>query len=522
MVRAADSERMKLDFAMTERQYADVHRRLFGPSPKEFGGSDPERGFLATIVTATGLNRRTLLLGEVIEPLPGDVRWVPGRGLVMSHHYYSRAISSAQSLSGTGLINVHSHPGPHAGTAPPGPSGPDLASDAMELFAVSRALGSGRPIAAAIASPGGGLSVREYLFKQPSTVAEARKRQFGPKGAKIVFATHIRIVGPHVLLRNANPNQNSADQDVDIDATNSSALLWGVPGQRVLAELTVGLAGLGGVGGMLTEYLARLGVGKLVLVDYDRLERANLNRSQGVSRAETQNETAKVVVYERIARGAATAPRFQVSAFRESVAEPAGLKPLLDCDLIIGAADDAFARQVLDHVAYAHLIPVIDGGTILRADTATMKFKAGKSQVATAGPSHPCLECQGVYTQEEATVARESAEWGRYLEVGEGNPGVREEDVRAPSVICNNGLVASLIGLRLLTLVLQLAPRAAGTQRYYVEDGILTWGAVMECKSDCLKRSWIGKGDQHYIPTGIDLRWKAMRAAEARGRRRDT
>ena len=81
---------------------------------------------------------------------------------------------------------------------------------------------------------------------------------------------------------------------------------------------------------------------------------------------------------------------------------------------------------------------------------------------------------QGVYNQEEATVAREDAEWGQYLEIV-GDARGDKKDLRAPSVICNNGLVASLIGLRLLSMALHLTPNAfVGTQRYYVEEGVLS------------------------------------------------
>jgi tRNA A37 threonylcarbamoyladenosine dehydratase len=135
--------------------------------------------------------------------------------------------------------------------------------------------------------------------------------------------------------------------------TESSALLWGEPGQRILAELTIGIAGLGGVGGILVEHVARPGIGSLVIVDYGRLEDGNFNRSQGATRAESRPQSPKVDVYPRIATEAATAPNFHVVKCRESVAEMEGLRPLLDCDLILAAADDALARQVLDHAAYA-------------------------------------------------------------------------------------------------------------------------------------------------------------------------
>jgi transposase len=114
--------------------------------------------------------------------------------------------------------------------------------------------------------------------------------------------------------------------------------------------------------------------------------------------------------------------------------------------------------------------------------------------IATAGPGHCCLECQGVYTQEEATAARESAVWGRYLDVADGNAD-RKKALRAPSVICNNGLVASLIGLRLLAVALGLTPKTvAGLQRYYIEEGVLGWGSIKECAPGCSKASWIGRG----------------------------
>ncbi len=43
---------------------------------------------------------------------------------------------------------------------------------------------------------------------------------------------------------------------------------------------TVGIAGLGGLGSAIAVALARIGVGKLVLVDFDVVEPSNLNRQQ--------------------------------------------------------------------------------------------------------------------------------------------------------------------------------------------------------------------------------------------------
>jgi sulfur carrier protein ThiS adenylyltransferase len=47
-----------------------------------------------------------------------------------------------------------------------------------------------------------------------------------------------------------------------------------------IKKSTVGIAGLGGLGSAIAIALARIGVGKLILVDFDRVEPSNLNRQQ--------------------------------------------------------------------------------------------------------------------------------------------------------------------------------------------------------------------------------------------------
>ncbi|MCU0562277.1 MAG: HesA/MoeB/ThiF family protein [Desulfobacterales bacterium] len=48
--------------------------------------------------------------------------------------------------------------------------------------------------------------------------------------------------------------------------------------QAALLRAQVGVVGLGGLGGTVTEILARMGVGRLTLIDGDRFEESNLNR----------------------------------------------------------------------------------------------------------------------------------------------------------------------------------------------------------------------------------------------------
>ena len=56
--------------------------------------------------------------------------------------------------------------------------------------------------------------------------------------------------------------------------------LLGADALSALSRSTVAVAGLGGVGGHCAEALARSGVGRLVLVDFDVVTESNLNRQQ--------------------------------------------------------------------------------------------------------------------------------------------------------------------------------------------------------------------------------------------------
>ena len=55
----------------------------------------------------------------------------------------------------------------------------------------------------------------------------------------------------------------------------------GLEGQMILLDATVAVVGCGGLGGWVAEALARMGVGRLMLIDGDVFEEDNLNRQLG-------------------------------------------------------------------------------------------------------------------------------------------------------------------------------------------------------------------------------------------------
>ncbi len=63
-----------------------------------------------------------------------------------------------------------------------------------------------------------------------------------------------------------------------INRYNRQLFLLGENSPQILADTTVMICGLGGVGGYILEGLARAGVGSFVLIDNDTFDTSNLNR----------------------------------------------------------------------------------------------------------------------------------------------------------------------------------------------------------------------------------------------------
>ena len=503
----------ELHFAMTEAVVEGVEAVLL-PS----GDRPPERGLIGLLHASTGRKRRTLLLREVIMPRPGEVTFDRRKGLLFSSGYKSRACTLA-GASGAGLIFVHTHPvWPGYESSFPRPSPEDSEADPRDLFALGMSLSAGAPLAAGILSDAGRWSVREYSFRFPGTVEEVHDPLFGAAAGAVTYASAVRIVGPELRKLPTSLSADGpagADGAIARDEQDSSVRLWGERGQRALASLRVGHVGAGGVGGILAEHTARLGVGEALFIDFDRLSLENFNRSQGASRNEAARGEFKVEVASRVASAASTAPQFKAGAIVGSVVEGNCIADLIDCDIILNAADSPWARQVLDHLAFAHLIPVVHGGTVLMGDPNTGRLIAGKSEVSATAPGHPCSECAGVYTRAEVSEAQEHpAARGRrrYLSIS-GAAKIDVAELRAPSVIAFNAIVAGLMELRLLAIALGTTGDAViGVQRFHVLEGTMDWALTERCRSECLRADTTALGDNYELPTGTDLDFALARA----------
>ena len=131
----------------------------------------------------------------------------------------------------------------------------------------------------------------------------------------------------------------------------------GMEGQAKLLRATAAIVGQGGLGGYVTEALARMGIGRLVLIDGDVFEEHNLNRQ--LLSAEAKLGAGKVqAASRRVAEinGAVEVISHAVMLDREN------LLPLLDgADVVVDALDRLPIRLILQDGARALGIPMVHG-----------------------------------------------------------------------------------------------------------------------------------------------------------------
>ena len=111
---------------------------------------------------------------------------------------------------------------------------------------------------------------------------------------------------------------------------------------KAFSEATVAVCGLGGLGSNIAIALARAGIGKLILIDFDRVDLTNLHRQQyqasqiGVYKTEALAENLKEI-----------APYILLEVHTERITEDNAVPLLKEADIICEAFDDAACKAML-------------------------------------------------------------------------------------------------------------------------------------------------------------------------------
>ncbi len=175
----------------------------------------------------------------------------------------------------------------------------------------------------------------------------------------------------------------------------------GLGGQIKLLHSTVGIVGAGGLGGFVLELLARMGVGKLIVIDGDSFSDSNLNRQ--LLATESTLQQPKV---EQAAKRIADINGSVEVEIHHCRGDLANMPEIFsDCDLVIDCLDNLPSRFDVEKVCQQLNIVMIHGA-----------IAGFIGQLAVIRPKRPLLST--IYSN----AAKNGTSQG--VEVQIGNPAV--------------------------------------------------------------------------------------------------
>jgi len=173
------------------------------------------------------------------------------------------------------------------------------------------------------------------------------------------------------ILKDEQAMQIARDEAVTIGQVYVHALMLGIypyrylrnresislEEQLLLAQARVAIVGAGGLGGQVILLLARVGVGNLTVIDYDRFDETNLNR-QALSNMEMLGKfksEAAIAIIGNIN------PGINILARPQRVDATNAEEILAGSDLVVDALDNVGDRFVIEKATQDLGIPLVHG-----------------------------------------------------------------------------------------------------------------------------------------------------------------
>lgn len=319
---------------------------------------------------STGLNRRTAIVYEVVLP-ENDERNLHGNAS-FEPRYLARSLRLAVERN-SGLAFMHSHTGP--GWQDTSPTDVQAERDVIAYPAGA----TGLPLVGMTIGSDGVWSARFW----ESSGAKMKQQ----------WCESVRVPGQQTYALHFNDNLLKPQPRREVLRRTFDT--WGTPAQNDISRMRIGIVGLGSVGCIVAEALARIGVSQMTLIDPDHVEEHNLDRL--LYGSEKDIGRPKVEMAAGFIKRHATTQAITVDSHQLSIQDRLAYNSALDCDLLFSCVDRPVARDVLNFIANAHLIPVIDGGVAVETDQRNGGFFSAHWRAHIITPYHQCMRCNRQY-----------------------------------------------------------------------------------------------------------------------------
>lgn len=234
--------------------------------------------------------------------------------------------------------------------------------------------------------------------------------------------------------------------------------------QELLHNSTVMVVGAGAIGNELIKNLALLGVGKIVIVDMDKIEQTNLTRSilyrmkdVGKYKSQAAAEAAMEINSD-----------VKAICLNQNIVTDIGLGVFRSMDIVLGGLDNREARLAINQSCYKVNKPWIDGA---------IEVLNGFARVFV--PPGPCYECTMTETDWKLINKRKSCALLTHDEMLEG---------KTPTTPTSSSIIAGVQVQEMLKILHndRNLPTLAG--KGYVFNGLTHDSFVVEyqLKYDCM------------------------------------
>lgn len=188
--------------------------------------------------------------------------------------------------------------------------------------------------------------------------------------------------------------------------------------QQKLMDSHVVIMGLGGLGSPVAIYLAAAGIGKLTLVDFDRVELSNLQR-QIIHSTQTIGQSKVESAAHRIQQ---INPLVETICINQKLSQQALENILPHASLLVDATDNFASRFMINRACYRSKTPLVSGAAIrMEGQVSVFDFQNDLS---------PCYRCL-------------------YDEQGDEETSCSETGVMAPMV----GIIGSIQAMEAIKLI---------------------------------------------------------------------
>ena len=419
---------------------------------------------------STGKTRTTAVLTEVILPVANERRLHGGASFLPN--YLNRVAEAAMSRNaGIALLHSHFTPGWQ------GMSGEDVDTECSTAPSI---LGeTGLPLVGLTMGTDGALSARFWM--------RVGRREYERR-----WCGSVRVIGDDFDVTFMDELAPKPRFKEELKRTYSA---WGEQKQHTLARLHCGVVGVGSVGAIVAESLARMGVETISLIDFDKVKKHNLDRLLHASVDDIGR--FKVELAEEHLSKHATADDVDVRPKETPVTGESGLRAALDCDVLFSCVDRPWPRQVLNMVAFAHHIPVVDGGVHVRVKPdGSMRGAEWGAHVAM--PGRACLECLGQFDPANVTLERQGLlDDPTYIErLPEDHVLRRNENVFGFALSASGMMICQFLSM----VVQPVGIGNPGVQTYHFATGMMDSDLSSACTAECLYCECMGTGDRFPFP----------------------